>query len=126
MISPAKNTKTDDLVEWIETIQYIENDSNSIPDIILVLSNVLGDKRMRTVHKGIRSYSQDTKDENIGSTIHKQLISSQPQSKKTKQNDNDKKMPSQVFRISDVACHIFKYLDLKSRLRAKNVNLLCV
>ena len=119
-----KNGKTDDLIELIETIQYIENDENSIQDIIAVLCDVLGDKGMRTViYKGIRSYSRYTKDKNIGSIIHKQFISSQLQNKQTKPNDNNH-LTNQVFRISDIACHIFKYLDLKSRLQCKNVNLL--
>ena len=104
--STDKNRKTDDLIEWIETIQYIENDSNSIQDIISLLTNVLGEKGIRTViHKGIRCFSKDKENENIGSSIHKQLISSQLQKKDTKENDNDKNshLQNQVFRISDVA-----------------------
>ena len=129
--STGKYTKMDDLLEWIETIQYIENDSNPIQDIISVLSNVLGDQGIRKViHKGIRCYSQDTDDPNIASSIHQALVSSKLENKKRKADHNDKNMDNnnplqnQLFRISDVACHIFKYLDLKSRLRCKNVNLL--
>ena len=117
---------------WLETIQYIENDSNSIQDIVSVLSSALEIKDVRAIiRKGIKVHSKDMENESIISNIHKELESSQLTNKKAaegcvqnKSNNNHKPLHNQVFRISDVACHIFKYLDTKSRLKCKNVNLL--
>ena len=117
----------DDFFQWLETIQYIENDSNSIQDIVSVLSSALGDKWVRAIiRKGIMLHSKDMENENIIPNIHKELESSQLTSKcsENKGGNDEKLLHNQVFRISDVACHIFKYLDTESTIRCKNVNLL--
>ena len=120
----------DDFLKWFETIQYISNESHSIHDIISVMSNELGGKEIKAIIcAGIQSYSEDNDSSNIVSRIHKQFELSQLQNIKSetfsKRDDNtdDCFLQNEVFDISDVSCYIFQYLDLKSRLRCKNVNL---
>ena len=122
----------DEFLKRLEIMQYINNDSNKLGNIISVVSNELGDKATREIIRaGVESYAEENW--NTISRLHKQFKLSQLQNRRntekaSKTDDNDNHddyglLQKEVFGITDVSCYIFQYLDLKSRLRCKNVNL---
>ena len=132
METEIKIDHNDKFLKWFEIMQCIYNESNCVKNIISAVSDGLGDHAAREIIRaGIKSFSKDhsNDDSKIISKIRQQFELSQLQNHKPEKvstsddNIDYSSFQNELFGISDVSCYIFQYLDLKSRLRCKNVNL---